>query len=77
MTSQADRFAAIKVMADELDSVRKQIAEISEQRAEIHAKYVKDMQELSRKEEVLIHKESIAQDTITKFALGEVHTYSN
>lgn len=76
MANSADRFAAIKVMADELDSVRKQISELAEKRAEVHAQYVKDMQELSRKEEALIHKEAIAQDAITKFALGEAHTYS-
>ena len=71
-----DRFKAIKVMADELESVREQIKALGEERARVHAKYFEDMQKLSRREEVLIQKEAIAQEAITKFALGEAHTYS-
>lgn len=70
-----DRFKAIKVMADELESVREQIKALGAERSEVHGKYVKDMQVLSQREEVLINKEAIAQDAITKFALGEAHTY--
>ena len=71
-----DRFKAIKVMADELESVREQIKALGEERAQVHAKYFEDMQKLSRREEVLIQKEAIAQEAITKFARGEAHTYS-
>lgn len=71
-----DRFKAIKVMADELESVREQIKSLGEERAQVHAKYFEDMQKLSRREEVLIQKEAIAQEAITKFALGEAHTYN-
>ena len=71
-----DRFKANKVMADELESVREQIKDLGEDLAQVHAKYFEDMQKLSRREEVLIQKEAIAQEAITKFALGEAHTYS-